>query len=184
MSDVARNVAEQIDLYGEPLADLFARLTSELGLSQAGLARTVGMSPPMLSQLGSGHRIKIGNPSVLRRLEALLQLHDEVTAGRVATDDLETLLAQVRDSTQPWTTTRHDLRPAADAPGTDDADPDLAGAETVRSLLRAVASGSDLRDAAERLAPHHPALADLLRTYGLGSVEDSVEHLRNHRELF
>ena len=41
-----------------------------------------------------------------------------------------------------------------------------------------------LRDAADRLAPHHPALADLLRIYGLGNVDEAAEHLRSHRELF
>lgn len=184
MSDVARHLAEQVDLYGEPLADLFARLTSGLGLTQAGLARAVGMSPPMLSQLGSGHRIKIGNPAVLRRLEALQLLLDDVSSGRVGTAEIEHHLTEIRESSQPWTTTRHDLRPAPDAEAGADPDPDLVGADTVRRLLRAVASGSDLRDAADRLAAHHPALADLLRTYGLGSVEEAAEHLRSHRELF
>ncbi|PZU44214.1 MAG: hypothetical protein DI571_07815, partial [Arsenicicoccus sp.] len=62
MSEVERTVAAQVELYGEPLADVVARLTAGLGLSQAQLARTLGMSPPMLSQLGSGKRAKIGNP--------------------------------------------------------------------------------------------------------------------------
>lgn len=184
MSDVARHLAEQVELYGEPLAELFARLTSGLGLTQAGLARTVGMSPPMLSQLGSGHRIKIGNPAVLRRLEALQLLLEDVDAGRVETAAIDHHLTQIRESSQPWTTTRHDLRPAPAARASPGSDPDVVGADTLRRLLRAVASGSDLRDAADRLAPHHPALADLLRTYGLGSVEEAAEHLRSHRELF
>lgn len=182
MSHVERNVAEQVTLYGEPLAEVFARLTAGLGLSQAGLARAVGMSPPMLSQLGSGQRIKIGNPGVLRRLEALQLLLDDVTAGRVTQGDLDQRVAEIRDSSQPWTTTRHDIptgQPSASA-----ADRDRAEASTVRQLLRAVASGSDLRAAADGLAGDHPALADLLRTYGLGTVEEAAEHLRRHRELF
>ena len=180
MSEVERNRAEQVELYGEPLAEVFARLTAGLGLSQAGLARTVGMSPPMLSQLGSAHRIKIGNPAVLRRLEALQLLLDDVEAGRVERDDLEQHLVQIRESSQPWTTTRHD----APRPSAGGADRDVTEATTVRQLLRAVASGSDLRDAAERLADRHPALADLLRTYGLGTVKEAADHLRRHRELF
>jgi hypothetical protein len=184
MSDVDRHRAEQVDLYGEPLADLFARLTSGLGLTQAGLARTVGMSPPMLSQLGSGHRIKIGNPAVLRRLEELQLLLEDVTTGKVETPVLERRLTAIRESTHPWSTTRHEVRPTSDAQVDSSSDPDLAGAEMVHRLLRAVASGSDLRDAADRLAPHHPALADLLRIYGLGNVDEAAEHLRSHRELF
>src|SRR5690606_39638167 len=70
------------------LADVFARLTAGLHLSQAGLARAIGMSPPMLSQLGSAHRVKIGNPAVLHRLEALQALLEEVEAGRVGEDEL------------------------------------------------------------------------------------------------
>lgn len=182
MSHVERNITEQVALYGEPLADVFARLTAGLGLSQAGLARSVGMSPPMLSQLGSGQRTKIGNPAVLRRLEALQLLLGDVAAGQVAPTDVEQRVAEIRDSSQPWTTTRHDV-PAAPSPASP-VDRDRAEAVTVRHLLRAVASGSDLRDAADRLAADHPALADLLRTYGLGTVEEAAEHLRRHRELF
>lgn len=180
MSDVERNRAEQVQLYGEPLSEVFARLTAGLRLSQAGLARTVGMSPPMLSQLGSAHRIKIGNPAVLRRLEALQLLLDEVTAGHVDPHDVDRRVAEIRDSSQPWTTTRHDL-PVTPASGEDR---DRTEAATVRQLLRAVASGSDLREAADRLAGDHPALAEVLRTYGLGTVEEAAEHLRRHRELF
>lgn len=180
MSDVERNRAEQVQLYGEPLSDVFARLTAGLHLSQAGLARAVGMSPPMLSQLGSAQRIKIGNPAVLRRLEALQLLLEEVAAGRVEQGEVERRVAEIRDSTQPWTTTRHDLPAGASS----EVDPDLAAATTVRQLLRAVASGSDLRGAADLLQADHPALAELLRTYGLGTVEESAAHLRRHRELF
>lgn len=183
MSDVERNRAEQVRLYGEPLAEVFARLTAGLHLSQAGLARAVGMSPPMLSQLGSAQRIKIGNPAVLRRLEALQLLLEEVAAGGVQEQDLERRVAEIRDSTQPWTTTRHDL-PVGTPVGTPGADPDLAAATTVRQLLRAVASGSDLRGAADLLQDDHPGLADLLRTYGLGTVEEAAAHLRRHRDLF
>lgn len=182
MSDAERdrNRAEQVQLYGEPLSDVFARLTSGLGLTQAGLARTIGMSPPMLSQLGSAHRIKIGNPAVLRRLEALQQLLDDVHAGRVRMADVAEQVAAVRESSQSWTTTRVDL-PAA-PPSREDRD--ATEAATVRQLLRAVASGSELRQAADLLAGAHPGLADLLRTYGLGTAEEATAHLRRHRELF
>ncbi len=178
---VERNRAEQVELYGEPLADVFARLTAGLHLSQAGLARAIGMSPPMLSQLGSAHRVKIGNPAVLHRLEALQALLEEVEAGRVGEDELPARIEAVRDSSRTWSTSRLDLA-ATPAAGT--VDRDVVEATTVRQLLRAVASGADLRRAADLLHDDVPGLAELVRTYGLGSPEEAAAHLRRHRELF
>ena len=68
---IAENRARQCELYGAPLGDRVRRLTVGLGISQARLARTVGVSPAMLSQLVSGRRVKIGDPTVLVRLRAL-----------------------------------------------------------------------------------------------------------------
>ncbi len=179
MSDVGRNLQVQVEVYGEPLADVFGRLTEGLGLSQAQLARTLGMSPPMLSQLGSGHRVKIGNPAVLRRLEALQVVLDDVRAGRVAQGQLEERLSTVRESTPTWTTSQDLARP----PAGEGVDADETGAATVRGLLRAVASGAELRSAAELLEQGHPSLAEVLRTYGLGSQDEALAHLRRHRDL-
>lgn len=52
----------QRNWYGEPLGALFRRLIDDLGLNQARLAGVLGLSAPMLSQLMSGQRAKIGNP--------------------------------------------------------------------------------------------------------------------------
>lgn len=172
MSEVERTVAAQVELYGEPLAEVFGRLTTGLGVSQAELARTLGISPPMLSQLGSGKRAKIGNPAAHRRLTDVLGVLDEVVAGRLHRDDVRRRLEAVRESTGSWTTTRPDLPGAA----TDD------GAETVRWLLRSVASPTELAEATGRLAADHPALADILRTYGLGTAEEAAAHLAAQRE--
>ena len=151
MNDVERTVAAQVEVYGEPLAEIFARLTRGLGLSQAGLARVLGMSAPMLSQLGSGHRAKIGNPAVQRRLEETQLLLDQVTDGTVAGDRIPERLDQIRESTGAWTTTRHDLpRGAADA-------------DSVSAALRQVAAPGELAAAAEVLDREHPGLAALLR---------------------
>ena len=57
--------------YGEPLGELFRRLIADLGLNQSRLAAVLGLSAPMLSQLMSGQRAKIGNPDVAQRLQAL-----------------------------------------------------------------------------------------------------------------
>lgn len=177
MSEVQRNVEAQVEMYGEPLAEIFVRVRAALGLSQAELARTVGMSPAMLSHLASGTRVKIGNPAVQRRLQEVTTLAGSVTQGEVGADDVPARLETIRASTGSWTTTQHDA--PAPAP-----DLDAAEAGTVRSLLRAVASGVQLQEAAEILDPEHPALAELVRTYGLGSPEAAVEHLRRHRPLF
>ena len=64
--------------YGEPLGALFRRLIDDLGLNQARLAAVLGLSAPMLSQLMSGQRAKIGNPAVVQRVQALQELASQV----------------------------------------------------------------------------------------------------------
>ena len=45
------NLAQQRQLYGEPLADITGRVRNSLNLTQAGLAQILGLSAPMMSQL-------------------------------------------------------------------------------------------------------------------------------------
>lgn len=181
--DTERNIAAQVEMYGEPLAAVFARLTAGLGLSQAQLARTLGMSPAMLSHLGSGTRVKIGNPAVQRRLEEVQHLLDRVRDGEVTASGIPDRLAAIRESTGSWTATRHGTGERTAPPGPQ-GDRDLVEAGTVRDLLRAVASGAELQTAADLLAADHPGLAQVLRVYGLGSADEATRHLRRHRELF
>ena len=75
---VRRNRELQRRLYGEPLGDRLRRLLGALDVSQAVLADALGVSSPMLSQLMSGRRVKIGSPAVLGRL---LMLEQRVAAG-------------------------------------------------------------------------------------------------------
>ncbi|MGO0576291.1 helix-turn-helix domain-containing protein [Ornithinimicrobium panacihumi] len=150
MDEIERNIAEQVAVYGEPLADVFGRLTRGLGLNQAGLAKVLGISPPMLSQLGSGRRIKIGNPAVMRRLEEVRDLLTAVEEGKVGEHGIPGRLEQIRESVGGWTTTRHEL--SADT-----------GEAAAHQALRSAATPAELADAAGLLAPHHPKLADLLR---------------------
>lgn len=70
--------------YGEPLGALFRRLIDDLGLNQARLAAVLGLSAPMLSQLMSGQRAKIGNPAVVQRVQALQELASQVADGSVS----------------------------------------------------------------------------------------------------
>ncbi|RTL64871.1 MAG: XRE family transcriptional regulator [Pseudonocardiaceae bacterium] len=61
----------QRELYGEPVGERVRRITGGLGVTQGRLARALGLSPAMLSQLVSGRRVKIGDPAVLGRLMLL-----------------------------------------------------------------------------------------------------------------
>jgi transcriptional regulator with XRE-family HTH domain len=138
---IALNRHRQRELYGCPLGDRVRRLTARLGITQARLARTLGVSPAMLSQLVSGRRVKIGDPAVLSRLTVLdryvrrLPPGEPVSAGE--------LLARLRQS-----------RPHLGLPGAP-YDPTEA--------LRAVAAPAQLAAAASVLGPRFPAIAELLR---------------------
>jgi len=92
MASIVENRARQCELYGAPLGDRVRRLTVALGISQARLARTLGVSPPMLCQLASARRVTVGDPNVLVRLAALDAMADG--AGDAAA--VEKLLAEVR----------------------------------------------------------------------------------------
>ena len=83
------NRAAQHELYGEPLADVFHRLMACFGATQGTLAQTLGISAPMLSQLMSANRVKIGNPAVVLRLQALQDLAHNVDRGLVDQAHLE-----------------------------------------------------------------------------------------------
>ncbi|RYB93733.1 DNA-binding protein [Nocardioides oleivorans] len=151
----------QQELYGAAIGDVLERVTSTLGLSQAAVARTIGVSAPMLSQLASGRRTTIGNPLAVQRLRALVELSDEVVAG-LAHSQVAVRLEEIgrQDST---TLTGPSARPTGDP--------------STAQLLRAVASGQDLLRAAETLAAEHPALAELIRVHGTGSPDEVRRHL-------
>jgi transcriptional regulator with XRE-family HTH domain len=95
---VARNVALQREWYGESLSDRVRRLVVAYDVSEAQLAEVLGLSAPMLSQLMSGRRAKIGNPAVLARIMMLERriLTPEVASGDPAA--IRAALEQVRDS--------------------------------------------------------------------------------------
>lgn len=72
--DPEANRRTQTELYGAPVAELVGTVRAATGLTQTALAKVLGLSAPMLSQLVSGQRIKISNPAAVARLEALLDL--------------------------------------------------------------------------------------------------------------
>lgn len=147
---VQRNLALQREWYGEPLGDRVRRLVRAFNISQANLADTLGISAPMLSQVMSGRRAKIGNPAVLARLIMLERkiLVPDVAAGKP--EAMKQALIDVRDSRP---TVGRDVLPV-------DAGPEASAAVVA---LRRILSSEDLAAAAELVDDEFPELADLLR---------------------
>ena len=160
---VDRNRAQQAAWYGEPVGDTVRRLVTALGLTQGQLAAAVGLSAPMLSQLASGQRAKIANPSVLARLQALSELADDPGLPELSRAELARRTQAVRE-----------LEPtgvlSTTTAGTG------SGAAAVQALLRAVASAAEVERAAALLEAEHPALAEVLRVYGLGRTAEARAH--------
>ncbi|WP_166139805.1 DNA-binding protein [Nocardioides ochotonae] len=156
----AEKIEEQRRLYGEPIGTLVRRVTAGLDLNQARVAQILGLSPPMLSQLVSGHRVKIGNPLALARLQRLLVLVEDAPALPV--DAVQRRLEEIRTHHSTLSTSQfvHVTEPT----------------EIIRRALRAVASGQELDRAAEALADVAPGLAELVRVYGTGSEADAARH--------
>lgn len=146
---LARNRCRQRELYGAPLGDRLRRLTAELGITQGRLARTLGLSPAMLSQLASARRVKIGDPAVLARLQLLdRRCAPGPPRGRGAVD---ALLAEVEGAQLHWS-------------GADGVERiDGVTAHRPADALRAVAPPARLAAAAAALAPAFPEVAEVLR---------------------
>ena len=51
--------SRQVEIYGESWSNRLSRLLRGYGLSQARLGAVIGLSAPMVSQLMTGHRVKI-----------------------------------------------------------------------------------------------------------------------------
>ncbi|ROZ62805.1 DNA-binding protein [Kocuria soli] len=94
----SENIEQQIRLYGQPLSERFGAVVSAYNITQRRLAEVLGLSAPMLSQLNSGRRIKIGNPAVYERLVMLEQ--------RAGTEDIDATLNDVEQSQPVLTTTQ------------------------------------------------------------------------------
>lgn len=163
MTSGADRIEQQRELYGEPIGDVVRRVADALRLSQSAVSRALGLSPAMLSQLMSGHRVKIGNPLVVARLQALIALADR--AAGLDEPELARSIEEIRESRSTLTTSQVVVSPAPDA------------AATLRDLVRTVASDDEIAEAARALESVAPGLAELVRVYGAGSVEDARRHL-------
>ncbi|NYV77844.1 DNA-binding protein [Streptomyces sp. UH6] len=168
----------QRNWYGEPLGELFRRLIDDLGLNQARLAGVLGLSAPMLSQLMSGQRAKIGNPAVVQRVRLLQELAAQVADGSVSAAEAAERMEEIKKS-QGGSMLSAAAQQAAASP---------VGAPTVKrvvreiqSLLRSLAAAGDIIEAAERIGESHPELAEFLRVYGAGRTADAVAHYQVHQ---
>ena len=115
----------------------------------------------MVSQLASGHRVKIGNPAAVLRLQQLVAGARDVAAGG---DDPADVLVRLEEPGDDRILTRSSQLTAR------------RGAADVQHLFRAVASAEEVLSAAALLHDSHPALAELLRVYGAGRNDEALAH--------
>ena len=159
---------QQRALYGMPLSERFGAVMRDYGLSQRELAGVLGLSAPMLSQLISAQRIKIGNPAVYERLVMLEERRDEV--------DLPAVLQQVQDSDPVLSTGVSRGRPAggpAASQSPDDA-PHLPA--TLASQLAMLGTADQLRAVvATARAVRAEELAGLLQAAADHAAQASID---------
>ncbi|NUS74502.1 MAG: DNA-binding protein [Corynebacteriales bacterium] len=161
---VNKNRATQAELYGAPLGDLLGVVSRDLGLTQGRIARILGLSAPMLSQLASGQRVKIGNPVAVQRLQTLTGLAGQAQAGELSDSELDARLAEV--SAQAAVLTQTSSTHFGDA----------GAVRAVQALLRAVSSSEELVEASAALATSHPHIAEVLRVYGAAPTDEALAH--------
>lgn len=151
----SENIDQQIQLYGQPLSERFGNVVAAYHITQRRLAEVLGLSAPMLSQLISGRRIKIGNPAVYERLVML-----EDSAGA---QDIEAVLRRVEAAQPVLSTTqiRTGISTETDA---------------VSALATVVPSG-ELERALIMLGEHTPVLSKVL-----SMAEDLSRRTRDARD--
>ena len=167
----------QSQWYGEPLGTLFRRLIEDLGLNQARLATVLGLSAPMLSQLMSGQRAKIGNPAVVQRVQALQELAGEVARGELSAADATQRMDEIRRTAGGSVLNNTQQTASSGASQT----PVKRVVREIQALLRSVSDATEIIEASSTLAPTHPELAEFLRVYGAGRTSDAVKHYEAHQ---
>lgn len=177
-TDKARE--QQTTWYGEPLGSLFRRLITDLGLNQARLAVVLGLSAPMLSQLMSGQRAKIGNPAVVQRVRALQDLAGDVRSGRVSAAEATDAMEEIRRTAGGNVLSPHSTTTRPGAPSVP-ANPSKRVVREIQALLRSVADAAEIQSAARSLSDSYPDLAEFLRVYGVARTREAVEHYENHQ---
>jgi hypothetical protein len=152
--------SRQVEIYGESWSDRLSRLLRGYRISQARLGAVIGLSAPMVSQLMTGHRVKISNPAVYGRIVGLEEfLADE----RVQAGDpmrIGEVLADVAIS-HPVLTTRNLPAGTTAHPVPVDSGVDPAG-PAIETLAAAAEPGVLLEIASVAGSLGAPALVDLL----------------------
>lgn len=164
---VRRNREQQALWYGEAVGDTVRRVLAALDLTQGQLAAVMGLSAPMLSQLASGQRVKIANPAVLGRLQALTALADDSETAGLSRTEIARRVEEVRALDASTVLTSGSLATGR-------------GAEAAQAVLRAAASPAELGRAADLLDTECPAVAEVLRVYGLGNSQSARAHWAGH----
>ncbi|MGH8968136.1 MAG: hypothetical protein ACRDXB_22805, partial [Actinomycetes bacterium] len=143
----ALNRERQEAIYGAPLSTLVHELTEDFGISQARLARALGVSSASLSQLVHGTRTKFGSQRAHARLLVLQRRRDQ---ARDLTDraEVEALLHDVAGIDRSWALARLGVW-------------DCSGC-TPASLCR-VARPEELAAAADVLGNTFPVITEILR---------------------
>lgn len=152
---VQRNIELQREWYGEPLGDRVRRLVVAFDVSQAYLAEVLGISAPMLSQVMSGRRAKIGNPVVLARM---LMLERKVLLPAVVAGDVDALQEALEDVRGSRPTVGMQTVPIGGG----------SGYQMVLAALREIDEQENLTKAAALLDDGFPTIAEVLRRAGDG----------------
>lgn len=173
---------QQREWYGEPLGELFRGLIADLGLNQARMAGVLGLSAPMLSQLMSGQRAKIGNPAVVQRLQSLRDLAAQVADGTLTAVEAAARMDEIRESAGSALLGTASAHTTVGGPAARQAVPARRVVREIQSLLRSLGSADDLLTAADTLAADHPELAEFLRVYGAGRTDEAVAHFEAHQD--
>lgn len=144
--EIEANTRAQAELYGEPLGIIVRRCVQTLGVTQARMASLLGISAPMLSQLVNGHRVKIGNPAAVARLQAAYDIAGRVTRGETTSEEG---LAELEREVAGGVVTHRSTEAAV-----------------LRTVLSVAGDADEYEAAALLLDADHPLIAQILRQYG------------------
>lgn len=145
---LAQNRRLQRELYGQTLHDRLRTVMALYSIPQKRLAEVLGVSAPMLSQLMSARRVKMGNPRAHERMVALEQRAAEHGVAPLPPEVATAITTRI--AAQEVSDTTH-LRARHDADTTTITAPELVQA------LRAHVGATELRAAREKLLPGDPA---------------------------
>lgn len=149
------NRRRQRELYGQSLQDRMRSLMTLYGISQKRLAEVLGVSAPMLSQLMSARRVKMGNPRSHERMIALEQRAAAEGPAPLSPEAAVAIAAEIAAEELSDTTGMRVLHGA---------DATALTAEDLVQALRAHVGAGEMRAARDALdaADQAPALRGLL----------------------